>query len=399
MRIALVHDVFRANPFSSGGQNRAAAFWQAQLAPVLAPLGHDLVRPAAFAPNSPPLLEQVADRHSLPRDRSSWISLFSDPALLPLVGHLLVGLKACDLVLGWELSPNIMRALTAQGMRFVNSSIDTIRFCPDVFLRVRTNDPVLSDRLAGHEVPTASLRAEARRLAQSMPPAPARPDSVLFAGQMEIDASLIAGAALARAAGLGAGIEALCAGRTLLLKPHPHCTLHPDIRALHAVLPGSRIVDDNVYALLAAPWLREVVTLSSSVADEAAMFDKPARRLVTPDWDRVEGVLPLLPDRRALRHRRLLAAPAHRPARGDAGRAAASAAAHDQPELGLGRATAGAGRPPPRPGRRRDLRRRRRRAVLRLRLEPARGVGRVERRALGNSPAGCRRAGRPAPPS
>jgi hypothetical protein len=290
LRIAIVHDVFRSEVFGLGGQNRAAAFWHAQLAPIFAALGHELVRPADFAPDRPPVLQQLAASHPLPPDRSSWMRLFSDPALLSTVSDMLAGLRSCDLVLGWELSPNIMSALLAHGIRFVDASIDAIRFCPDLFLRLRTNDEVLAARLAALEVAQTNLRAVARQRADAVPPAPPRPDSVLFAGQMDIDSSLVVDARVARAAGSVARIEAACAGRDLWLKPHPHCPLHTDIRALHSALPSSRIADDNVYALLAAPWLREILTLSSSVADEAELFEKPARRLVTPDWAAVAGV-------------------------------------------------------------------------------------------------------------
>jgi hypothetical protein len=290
MRIVVLHDVFRAALFGLGGVNQVAAFWQSLLAPKLRRLGHALELPAGLGADRPAALDELAAGHGLAHEPGSWFRLFSDPAMLPAVTGILAPLRGFDLVLGWELSPNIMRALSGMRLGFIDASIDSIRFCPDLFLRLRTNAPRYHDALAALEISGDRLRQEAAR--QSAIADSGGRASVLFAGQMPIDSSLIVGGKLAEPASFIGQIAAGLRGRQLLLKPHPHAAPHADIRALHDAIPDSRITTDPVYALLAAPWLEEVVTLSSSVADEAEMFGKPAMRLITPDGapERLDGV-------------------------------------------------------------------------------------------------------------
>ncbi len=277
----MLHDVFRSELFGLGGVNRTAAFWHAVLAPKLALLGHRLTLPERWREDCPPALRGFAEQHRLAAEPASWVRLFSDPIWLPAVQTELAVLRGVGLVLGWELSPNIMRALAALGIAFIDAGIDALRFCPDLFLRLRSNAPRLAETLAALAVPDARVHAATGNFRPA--PAALTRNAVLFAGQMPIDASLIAGGALARAGDFAAPIAAMLGGRRLLLKPHPHAAPHEDIRALHAAIPDSAIVTDPVYALLAAPGLAEVLTISSSVADEAAWFGKPARRLIVPD--------------------------------------------------------------------------------------------------------------------
>jgi hypothetical protein len=78
-------------------------------------------------------------------------------------------------------------------------------------------------------------------------------------------------------------IEHSLAGRMLLLKAHPMEPKSADLLALYEHFPRARFTADNIYALLASPAIQRVVTISSSVAAEAPMFDKTAQRLITPD--------------------------------------------------------------------------------------------------------------------
>jgi hypothetical protein len=287
MRVCLLHDIFRAELFGQGGQNHTSAMLEQVLAPVLASLGHQLVRPPAFIMDRPPVLRDFAAAHGLAHDVGSWLRLYADPATLPLVRqvlreHVLAPIDGADLVLGWEMSPNMLRGLAGLGQKVIEFNLDSVRFCPDLFLRARSNDPAIVAWLDSYAVPDAMPRAYAAQLMASMPPPPPHPPATLFAGQVADDSSLIEGGAFARVQDHQAAL-APDIGEILLLKPHPHGAPHPGIRWLHAAHEQARITPDNIYALLAAPFVRRVVTLTSSVATEAALFGKPAQRLVTPD--------------------------------------------------------------------------------------------------------------------
>lgn len=289
MRICLLHDIFRVNLFGQGGQNNTSQMWERVLAPLLGGIGHELVRPPAFTGDEPAPLVEMARRHRLAPEVASWSWLYSNPAARPLVRemlerHVLAPMGGADLVLGWELSPNMLRALAAFGLPTIEFNLDAVRFGPDLFLRLRSSHAPLAARLDPYVVPDSALRAHAAALAAAIPPPPPHRPAVLFAGQVADDSSLIRDGALAGIAPHVPAIRAaLQPGEALLLKPHPHGAPHSDIRLLHAAFPAARIVTDNIYALLAAPWLRRVVTMTSSVATEAELFGTPALRLLTPD--------------------------------------------------------------------------------------------------------------------
>lgn len=225
------------------------------------------------------------------RGVDAWVALFSAHQLREMVAQASAPLRHFALVIGFELSPNQIRAFCAEGIPFLDVSIDPIRFGPDIFFRMRTNDDALCRTLAAHEIGLQTLRPYASLLRSKVgrtlrQPAVTTP-AVLFVGQTDVDASLISGARLVRAAGFTAELrQLLTQGQQLLLKPHPGGQAHLDILGLGAAFPDARLINDNIYALLSAPWIERVVTISSSVAQEAALFDKPAICLAQPDNNR-----------------------------------------------------------------------------------------------------------------
>lgn len=284
MRIAVAHDFFRSPVLDAGDSDLTGRFLLGLIGPGLHRLGHAVVRVSERRSDGGSAVADIARRHGWPPVRESWIRAYSDPAALPEIAPLLAMLRGFDLVIGWEFPPNMMRFMLAAGIAFIDIGIHAIRFCPDLFLRVRTNDPRIAEHLAAQETGDGVVRAEARRLmAESAPPRMGGP-RLLFAGQMEVDASLLEDGKLVRIETYVERLrQAAAEAGGLLLKPHPHGTPHRDVRRLHGAVADSIIVDDNIYALLAAPDVDTIVTLSSSVADEAEMFGKRAIRLIVPD--------------------------------------------------------------------------------------------------------------------
>jgi hypothetical protein len=282
MRVALLHDATRA--VCQAGHHRVAATWQGVLAPAFAALGYEVFCPPDFAAERPEPVAALMRRAGLAPEPADWARLFSAPELLPEVEALLAPLHA-DMVLGWELSPNMVRALTRRGVPVIDMSLAPLRFAPDLFLRLRASRADWAASLAALAVPPQEIEAAAARVREAVAPArPAPGAALLFVGQTDLDASLIEDG---RLAGIGRHLDRLGGmlggGRVLLLKPHPHGERHDAVRMLHRVFPQARIVTDSIYTLLSDPAVAGVVTLSSSVAQEAPWFGRTAEALLLPD--------------------------------------------------------------------------------------------------------------------
>ncbi len=282
MRIMTTHDVFRSSVFNLPDPEESIGpwFWQ-WVTPHLTQLGHRTDRFTLMKDGTPKAL--IAAAANLPRDIEGWTYLFSDPRALDTAAALIAPLLDADMVIGFEMPPNMIRVLSRMGKRFLDLGQDPIRFCPDLFLRVRGNDPALARKLTGWIVPDSAIQAAAGALKTRLGGNRDRPSGVLFAGQMPIDSSLIATAAVAHAGSFFDRIEQRVNGRDLLLKPHPSAPNSPDLIALYQRFPDARFIDDNIYALLSHAGIEDVVTLSSSVATEAPYFGKTALPLINAD--------------------------------------------------------------------------------------------------------------------
>ncbi|MEJ1977340.1 MAG: hypothetical protein WDN49_15795 [Acetobacteraceae bacterium] len=133
-----------------------------------------------------------------PASHAAWAATLSDPDLLDEVTKVCWPLQQFDLVVGYELTPNQMRFLAAAGTPFLDISIDPVRFAPDLFLKMRTNDDAVSRVLQAYDQPAETLLPHvawlrsntARALPQDSPTTPC----LLFAGQTDVDASLVTAA-------------------------------------------------------------------------------------------------------------------------------------------------------------------------------------------------------------
>lgn len=279
MQICFIQDYFRAN-WDGGNAERCGRWLHALIGPALRRLGHHTYRLGHTHTAIQALLTESLELR--------WPALFSDPDAAFYHAKILPQLERANLVVGFELSPNQMRILHSVGIPFIDVTIDPIRFEKDIFLALRTNVPDLAAALARHETRTEAI-SHRRRSPSSV--TLDRPENILFAGQTDKDASLITNGHLGTIDPyLPALSEEFGNGETMWLKPHPYGRVHGSILKLHKVFTRSRIVTDNVYAMLASGKVARVITLSSGVAFEAPFFDVPATSLLTPDVRHVENV-------------------------------------------------------------------------------------------------------------
>jgi hypothetical protein len=101
-------------------------------------------------------------------------------------------------------------------------------------------------------------------------------NTLLVAGQRRYDSTQIVDGGFFDAASKEAEIHAICARHAaVVLKPHPADPTHSlmDVAAT-ALTKVFGVVDDNIYRLMSMPQISAVLTVNSSVAQEAPYFGK-----------------------------------------------------------------------------------------------------------------------------
>ena len=129
MRIVTTHDVFRGVVFGLPDPEQSIGPWfRTLVAEHATQLGHQVDRFSLIENGAPRRLLAAADREALPRDHRGWAWLFSDPEALGTVADLIAPLLEADLVVGFELPPNITCVLARAGPRFLDFGQDPNSF-------------------------------------------------------------------------------------------------------------------------------------------------------------------------------------------------------------------------------------------------------------------------------
>jgi hypothetical protein len=235
--------------------------------------------------------------HALPTSACSWAKLVNARISLDdecYFAELLDG----ELVIGWGLTPALMELLDRHRISFVDVEVDPIRFGDDLFLRARTNNSRLCEYFSSLHVDeavfstsVAELRAfVARREAATVK---AGHSIGLFAGQCAIDLSIVqSGRIVGVAERLKEIREIAQTVDTLFVKPHPFEGDADHLAVLLDAIPNARMTRSNIYRVLSDVNLKHVISLSSSVLDEAAMFGVDTTRLMEPDRE-ASDLIPL----------------------------------------------------------------------------------------------------------
>jgi hypothetical protein len=235
--------------------------------------------------------------HALPNSVCSWAKLVNARISSEdefYFAELLNG----GLVIGWGLTPALMELLDRHRVSFVDVEVDPIRFGDDLFLQARTNNSRLSEYFSALHVDeavfstsVAELRAfVARREAATVK---AGRSIGLFAGQCSIDLSIVESG---RIVGVAERLEEIreIARKvdTLFIKPHPFEGDADHLAILLDAIPNARMTRSNIYRVLSDVNLKHVISLSSSVLDEAAMFGVDTTRLLEPDREASDLIPP-----------------------------------------------------------------------------------------------------------
>jgi hypothetical protein len=235
--------------------------------------------------------------HDLPRNACSWAKLVN-ARISPEDEFYFAELFNAELVIGWGLTPALMELLDRRRISFVDVEVDPIRFGDDLFLRARTNNPRLREYFSFLHVDevifstsVAELRAfVARREAATVK---AGRSIGLFAGQCSIDLSIVESG---RIVGVAEWLKEIAAIAqtvdTFFVKPHPFASDADYLDILLDAIPNARMTRSNIYRVLSDVNLKHVISLSSSVLDEAAVFGVDTTKLIEPDRE-ASDLIPL----------------------------------------------------------------------------------------------------------
>lgn len=221
---------------------------------------------------------------------------YDDEALAPASLDLLAaaGLGAGTLVVGYELSAPTRRLLDRLGVTYVDIWLHPIRFYEDVLFAIRSNNRDVHERIGEYHVPDAQLRLYADRLKIQAYMGWRRDEanipsgSSAFIGQTLKDKTVCRDGRMLSLVDFLPEFDAL-GERTMSRAGQVFYQRHPfqrrgDEHILRAVSARPWAVLSNLptYALLAHPDIEELMTVSSSAAQEARFFDKTATMLFDP---------------------------------------------------------------------------------------------------------------------
>lgn len=200
---------------------------------------------------------------------------------------------AADFVLGFGLPPLLINMLLDRKIPFLDIEIDTLRFGPDLFLAVSTNDEALAADFSQSVIAEkalapalAALLARERRIA----PTPGFFHGArvgVFVGQVPHDAAVIADGRIVAPIQFIDRIKEIAAELDLLLiRPHPHWNSIEHLLPILDAVPHAILTQRRSYALLADPSVTDIIALSSGFLAEARLAGKSTHQLMVPDRDR-----------------------------------------------------------------------------------------------------------------
>ncbi len=291
MRIVVTQDIFRGRESgltSVGGNAR----WLNELLRV-ALIGTNsdlrLVQPVSEGGNVD--VARVYERLGIPASAAGWAQMVSEPMLAGLPE--LTPLMSTDLVVGFGLTPALMRGLDAAGVRILDIEISPLRFGRNLFFRARTTCATTRELLQLLQVSRDEIAQDvqfvAGKLALFAPRDKANGAFGVAFGQSHIDLSIVERGRIASLEDDGVIQRLTALAETveeLHVVPHPSLSARPS--NLHRVLdeiPNAVLERQQAYSYLAAEDLRFVTALSSSTLREAEAFGRTARPLITPDRD------------------------------------------------------------------------------------------------------------------
>lgn len=218
----------------------------------------------------------------LPLDSQSWASIYEGVEHYPAVEKIVDEAFHNSLVISFEASPCMIKAMTKKNIPYIDFAIHPVRYLPDYMFGIRTNVSEWQKRIERASVPEAIFEEFARvskarttRIMRKNLPADG---SALFLGQIEIDSSLIAKGVLADQEDIeNSLIELSSLYPKVYYKRHPHTKIEPELRKMVSKIRNCEWIDVNIYDGLGCGRFDMVATMSSGSATEARHFGLKSR--------------------------------------------------------------------------------------------------------------------------
>lgn len=181
-----------------------------------------------------------------------------------------------SLVVSFELSPLLQKALDRLGIPWIDLLWSPLRFLPDLAFSFRSSSHFDLSRGAEYWLKPDHLDQAVQRIRRHYGTACGpREESLIFFAQTNMDRTLLTPQGPFAIEDAVAGLQERLGNRKLWIKPHPLQLDNPILPLLKHRL-GGELLAAPTYGLLASEVPFEVATISSSVAHEARHFGKRA---------------------------------------------------------------------------------------------------------------------------
>ncbi len=208
----------------------------------------------------------------------SWVTLFDAKEVENPSEDYFLKFFSDSLVIGFELPEVFINIFQKHAITYIDFAIHPIRFLDDVFFGVRTNNKRIFGDLLKYRTSEDLYYIQAnihKATVSRMPELKLEPNSCLFVGQTELDRSLIENGRAFKAISFIDEINKIASGYSkLYYKPHPYAIDKVKVYEALSQSTQCEYIDENVYQILSSENIKEVITISSSVATEATYFGK-----------------------------------------------------------------------------------------------------------------------------
>lgn len=227
----------------------------------------------------------VYDSLELPLDESSWTSIYRDTSVVSnIVADVIAKKFQNSLWVTFEAPPYLIEALKKLNITYIDFTIHPVRFLPDYFFGIRSNNIEINNRIKSIKLED-SLIKDFARISKSRTVRTFRKDvpkdSIIFLGQLLSDSSLIVENEMASIDTVIEELRKLTVIHDLVYyKAHPHLKNIDEMKKIVQGIPKCQWIDINIYDALGSNQFQYFATLSSGTHVEASYFDKNCRRLL-----------------------------------------------------------------------------------------------------------------------
>lgn len=187
-------------------------------------------------------------------------------------------------VVGFELSPYLKKILTKLNVPYINFFLHPVRFALDIMFYAESNKASICDYLESIQLDHSVFRRHASFLTahyMRQRALPIKENSILFCGQVGIDASLIVRKSMVTLGKYLTDIEDLADQYNhFYFKKHPYGGIDEQSLQFLNRLPNFSFIDGDIYQLLSHKNIDAVAAISSGTLIEAEFFGKKTYRLL-----------------------------------------------------------------------------------------------------------------------